>query len=72
MKKSVLILVAAFTFSAFFTSCREDVYDDRDRSKVQSPNDNENNLENDIERGAEDVGNSIERGANEIEREIEQ
>lgn len=68
MKKSILILAAAFTFSAFFTSCRETAETERTETEV---NEDLNEVGNDVERAAEDVGNTIEEGANEVEQEIE-
>lgn len=67
MKKSLLILAAVFTFSTFFTSCRET---EAEREEVELTDDVENAGE-EIERAAEDVGNSIEEGANDIEQELE-
>ncbi|HSI70389.1 MAG TPA: hypothetical protein VK941_09170 [Gillisia sp.] len=72
MKKSILILAAVFTFSSFFTSCREtnqrtddvNVVDDDDLS------DDLDDVGDDIERAADDVGRSIEEGADEVEREL--
>lgn len=63
MKKSILILAAAFTFSSFFTSCRETTERTDD---VEVTDD----LGDDIEDAADDAGRSIEEGANEVEREI--
>lgn len=67
MKRIVLIFVAAFTFSTFFTSCREV---NEDRTRVEA-NDNLDDLGDDIERAADDVGNSIERAAEDVENEID-
>lgn len=71
MKKIVLIFVAAFTFSTFFTSCREV---NEERTEVEA-NDNlddvNDDLENDIERAADDVENSVDRAAQDVEDEIE-
>lgn len=67
MKKSILILATAFTFSVFFTSCRET---NEERTEVEV-NDDLDNAEEDIERAAEDVGNSVENAAEEVEQEIE-
>lgn len=65
MKKSILILATAFTFSAFFTSCRET----NERTEVEV-NDDLDNVEEDLERTTEDVERSIEEGANEVEQEV--
>ena len=74
MKKFVLIFVTAFTFSSFFTSCRE-VNEERteDRTRVEANDDVDavDDLGNDIERAADDVGNSVERAAQDVEDEIE-
>lgn len=71
MKKLVLIFVAAFTFSTFFTSCRE-VKEERTEIEVNDDLDDINDdLENDIERAADDVENSVERAAQDVEDEIE-
>ncbi|CAN5322479.1 hypothetical protein BH23BAC2_BH23BAC2_04510 [soil metagenome] len=67
MKKSVLILATAFTFSAFFTSCRE-VNEERTEVEV---NDDLDDIGDDIERAADDVGNSIERAADDIENRVD-
>lgn len=66
MKKSILVLAAAFTFSAFFTSCRE-THEEKTEVEVR---DDLDDVGDDIEDAAEDVGNSIEEGANEVEQEI--
>lgn len=71
MKKSILILATAFTFSAFFTSCRETTTDSNEVEMTDDVNDDLDNIENDVENAAEDVGNSIEDGANEVEDEIQ-
>ena len=71
MKKLVLIFVAAFTFSTFFTSCRE-VNEDRTRVEANDDvNDDLDDLGDDIERAADDVGNSIERAADDVGNEID-
>ena len=71
MKKLILIFVAAFTFSTFFTSCRE-VNEDRTRVEANDDlNDDLDDLGDDIERAADDVGNSVERAAQDVEDEIE-
>lgn len=71
MKKLVLIFVATFTFSTFFTSCRE-VNEDRTRVEANDDfNDDLDDLGDDIERAADDVGSSIERAAQDVEDEIE-
>lgn len=70
MKKLVLIFVAAFTLSTFFTSCRE-VNEDRTRVEANDDVDDLDDLGEDIERAADDVGNSIERAADDIENEID-
>ncbi len=67
MKKLVLIFVAAFTFSTFFTSCRETT---EERTRVEA-NDDLDDLGDDIERAADDVGNSIERAADDVGNEID-
>lgn len=67
MKKSLLILAAVFTFSSFFTSCREN----ETRTEEVEVSDDLDNTEEEIEDAAEDVGNSIEEGANEVEQELE-
>jgi len=71
MKKSILILVAAFTFSSFFTSCRETTTERNDVEVTDDLNDDLDDLGNDIEDAADDVGNSIERAAQDVEDEIE-
>ncbi len=65
MKKYVLILATAFTFSAFFTSCRE-----TNESTEVEVNDDLEEVGEDIEDAAEDVGNSIEKAADDVEQEI--
>lgn len=65
MKKSILVLAAVFTFSSFFTSCRET---NQERNEVEINNDD---LGDDLENAADDAGDAIERGANEVEEEIE-
>lgn len=61
MKKTILLLAAVFTFSSFFTSCRET--EDRDDVEI---------MEDDLEDAAEDTEDAIEEGANEVEEEIEE
>lgn len=70
MKKLVLIFVAAFTFSTFFTSCRE-VNEDRTRVEAHDDVDAVDDLGNDIERAADDVGNSVERAADDVGNSVE-
>lgn len=60
MKKSILLLAAVFTFSSFFTSCRET--EERDDVEI---------IDNDVEDAVDDAGDAIEEGANEVEEEIE-
>lgn len=66
MKKSILILAAAFTFSSFFTSCRETTQ----RTDDVEVTDDLDDLGDDLEDAADDAGRTIEEGANEVEREI--
>ncbi|MCM4160935.1 hypothetical protein FHG64_05925 [Antarcticibacterium flavum] len=69
MKKSILILAAAFTFSSFFTSCRETTNRGSD-VEVTDDMDDLDDVGDDLEDAADDVGRSIEEGANEVEREV--
>ncbi len=79
MRKSILILATAFTFSAFFTSCREtteekneiEVNDDMDDLDDVDDMDDMDDVENDIERAADDAGNAVEEAAQDVEDEIE-
>lgn len=66
MKKSILILAAAFTFSAFFTSCRET----NQRVDDVEVNDDLDDLGDDLEDAVDDVGRSIDEGANKVERKV--
>ncbi len=67
MKKSVLILAAAFTFSSFFTSCRETT---TERNDVEVTDDLDD-VGDDLEDAVDDVGNSVERAAEDVENEVE-
>ncbi len=70
MKKSILILATAFTFSAFFTSCRE-VNEEKNEIEVNDDMDDLDDVGDDIERAADDAGNAVERAAQDVEDEIE-
>lgn len=76
MKKSILILATAFTFSAFFTSCRE-VNEEKNEIEVNDDMDDLDDLDdlddvgNDIEDAVDDAGNAVERAAQDVEDEIE-
>jgi len=74
MKKSILILATAFTFSAFFTSCRETTEEKNEievNDDMDDLNDDLDDVGNDIERAADDAGNAVERAAQDVEDEIE-
>lgn len=60
MKKSILILAVAFTFSAFFTSCRE-VNEEKTEVEINS-----DDLGDDIEDAADDVGDAVKEGVDEV------
>ena len=62
MKKSILILAVAFTFSAFFTSCREEK---KENTKIEVRYDTDD-TGNDIEDAAEDVGDAIKGAADDV------
>jgi len=77
MKKSILILAAAFTFSSFFTSCRETADEEteveimegeeelnEDLDLQEDELDTENDLESTEQDG--DIENAIEEGVNEV------
>ena len=73
MKKSILILATAFTFSAFFTSCRE-VNEEKNKIEVNDDMDDVDDLDDlgdDIEDAVDDTGNAVERAAQDVEDEIE-
>ncbi|MFN4763874.1 hypothetical protein ACKGJN_12165 [Gillisia sp. Q332] len=62
MKKSILILAAVFTFSAFFTSCRE-VNEEKTEVEIS---DDMDDLGDDIEDAADDVGDAVNEGIDEV------
>lgn len=62
MKKSMLILVAAFTFSAFFTSCRE-VKEEKTEVEISDDMDDVGDA---IEDAADDVGDVVNEGVDEV------
>lgn len=77
MKKSILILAAAFTFSSFFTSCRETADEETEMEIMEGEEEldeefdaQENNLEteNDLESTNQDgeIENTLEEGVNEV------
>ncbi len=61
MKKSIFILAAAFTFSVFFTSCR-DVNEEKTEVEIISDDD----AGDAIEDAADDVGDAIDEGVDEV------
>lgn len=71
MKKSILILATAFTFSAFFTSCRETSNRTDDVEVTDDVNDDLDDAGDGLERTVDDVESTIDEGANEVETEIE-
>lgn len=64
MKKSVLILAAAFTLSSFFTSCRNEV--DGESDEVEIMEGDEQEVDETIESTDGDVENTLEEGVNEV------
>lgn len=73
MKKSILILAAAFTFSSFFTSCRETA-DEETEVELREGEDELDTQENDLETEDDlestdqdgDIENTLEEGVNEV------
>lgn len=56
MKKSILILAAAFTLSSFFTSCRNEVEAESDEVEIMESDEQEtDDVENTIEEGVDEV-----------------
>lgn len=65
MKKSILILAAAFTLSSFFTSCRNEVEGESDEVEIMESNEQE--VDETIEPTADDAENTLEEGVDEVE-----
>ena len=63
MKKSILILALAFTFSAFFTSCREV---NEEKTEVEINSDDMDDVGDAIEDAADDVGDAVKEGVDEV------
>ncbi|MFO7720094.1 MAG: hypothetical protein R6W85_06620 [Gillisia sp.] len=62
MKKSILILAVAFTFSVFFTSCREV---NKEKTEIEISDDMDD-AGSTIEDAADDVGDAVEEAANAV------
>lgn len=65
MKKSILILAAAFTLSSFFTSCRNEVEGESDEVEIMESDEQE--VDETIEPTADDAENTLEEGVDEVE-----
>ena len=65
MKKSILIVSAAFTFSAFFTSCRE-VNEEKTEVEIRDETDDLDEVGDEIEDAADDVGDAVNEGVDEV------
>lgn len=68
MKKSILILAVAFTFSAFFTSCRE-VNEEKTEVEMSDDMDDMDHMDDTgdaIEDAADDVGDAVNEGVDEV------
>ncbi len=64
MKRSFLILAAAFTLSSFFTSCRNEVEAEADEVEIMESDEQE--VDETIESTADDVENTLEEGVDEV------
>jgi len=68
MKKSILVLVTVFMFTAFFTSCREE---NKEKHEMEM-NDGMNHMDNDLEDAADDTGDAIKKAAEDVEDAVEE
>jgi len=68
MKKSILVLVTVFMFTAFFTSCREE---NKEKHEMEM-NDGMNHMDNDLEDAADDTGDDIKKAAEDVEDAVEE
>lgn len=60
MKKSILILAAAFMLGSFFTSCRNEVEAEADEVEIMESDEQE------VDGTLDDVGNTLEEGVDEV------
>ena len=75
MKKSILVLVTVFMFTAFFTSCREENKEKHEmemNDDMDHMGDDMDNMGDDLEDAADDTGDAIKRAADDVGDAVEE